>query len=160
MQRENDSDEIVTLVRYWNNGRKNKKEFNKSYRNGSDSVTPNDKDSGYEKTPYKLYGQDSINTPVDNTYMDGIINYEKNPHLRYMSDSEGSPEPKVKRPRYWSNSYESDESPPPKKYKVLENEMPPIFKRKRSDTPSDVSDDPPQGKRYKKDNISGGREDG
>ena len=87
---ENDSDEIVTLVRYWNNGRKNKKEFNKSYRDVADSVTSNDKDSGYEKNPYKLYGQDSINTPIDNTYMDGIINYENNPHLRYRSDSSES----------------------------------------------------------------------
>ena len=115
-------EEIGSLVRYWGNAKKNKKEFNKSYRDVTDSVTKsNGKDSGYEKTPYKLYGQDSINTPVDNTYMDGIINYEKNPHLRYRSDSEGSPEPKVKRPRYWSQSYDSDESPPTKRSKTLEN---------------------------------------
>ena len=48
----NDSHEIVSLVRYWDNGKKDGKEFNKSYRDESDSVTTsNDKDENisYEK---------------------------------------------------------------------------------------------------------------
>ena len=51
----NDSHEIVSLVRYWDNGKKDGKEFNKSYRDESDSVTTSsDKDSGYEK-PHTNY---------------------------------------------------------------------------------------------------------
>ena len=103
---------------------------------------------GYEKYPYKKYGDDSEKS-LPNRYIEEVIDYEKYPHLRY-SDSDESPEPKdkhpVKRCRSETDSQDADESPASKRNNMALDNVKQPFKRMRSETPSDVSDDPPESK--------------
>ena len=86
-----DDDEIASIVRVWSNTGKDG-EFDKSYRNESNTITSPDeleygRDTGYV-APYKRYGDDFEKSPADNKYIDGIIYHEKCSHKIYPSDNE------------------------------------------------------------------------
>ena len=123
----------------------------KDFKKRSDTTTSSDelekgKDSDHT-APIKRYGVSSdkwdkryvgdSGKSYPNEYMDGIVDYEKYPHKRYRSDSE-----------------ESNASPAYKRANIGNRSV----KRQRSETDSDLSDDPPLSKRYKID-VQGGKKE-
>ena len=138
-----DDDEIASIVRVWDNSEKDWEEFNKSYRNESDTTTSSDE---LESDKWdKRYGGETWRNEMDKKYLHKVIDYDKFPHKRYRSDSEDTDEnteiPAPKRfkesPSYCGNSEESSSSIDSEKSQI---------KRSRS-YDSDESDYSPESKK-------------
>ena len=107
-----------------------------------------DGDSGGTDTPIekygdtpdkwgKVYGDQPWREINDARYLHKLTDYDKHPHKRYRSESDESTEmPLLKKPRYRSEEIQNR-----------------AIKRRRSESGSDLSDDPPLPKRYKKRHI-------
>ena len=132
-------EEIASLVRVWDK---------KTESNNPKNLMPSKPDSTEEREPlpqtWTSDAEAEWRRENDLKYLPNVIDYNEFPNKRYRSDSENTNEsdysPDRKRfkeePRYWSEGYDSDESS-----KDVINK-----KRQRSESGSDLSDDPPLSK--------------
>ena len=151
---ENDGDEIASIVKVWDKKISSTEKPKKVMPSETD-FHDGDGGGGDGGPPIKNYDYERWREIKDAKYLDKVIDYEKFPNKRDRSDSDSdsdnSPDSKrfKEEPRYWSESYDSEES-------SVDGEKRPI-KRSRSYTDSNESDYSPDPKRYKKNNMYGGK---